>query len=152
MKIKTKLFTIAVILFVLSVVIVGVVFTASNKSSQVLETSRKIDQIVREIFRFNTLMSDYLLHYEDRAQKQLQLEHAIIANLLQNQLFYGPEDQTTFLKITQDYEDLYDGFLQFANIAKSNHLQEALKERFVSQASAKFQSILLTPDFIFLKP
>jgi len=145
MKISTKL-QISIIFSTLAIFLVGgVIFLTFRQTKEVIVKEKLVDTIVQGVFDLNILTNDYLLHRDERPQKQWKSKHKSLTSLLSGLEFRSPEKQSILDNIREDSQAIKTFFSQLlanherGNADREDTLYKHLEQRLVNQLLLKSQ-------------
>ncbi len=148
MKIKSKVWISAILSISLALIVGIILFLTVQKMDKARDRSTVAGEVVKGMAELEILTYDYLLHREERAQKQWQLKHNSVAKHMEGVAFKSLEKQTFLDKIRHNHDSIKGIFTQMttdwekrqglgeAGIAVSQELNERLASRLLMKSQA----------------
>jgi len=116
-----------------------VIFLTFLQMTEIMKQEEAAHKIVKGVFELSILTSDYLLHHENRAEKQWISKHVSLTSLLSEIECQGPLKQSILKNLREHHRRMKPLFFQLCeNYAKRNLLSEStvykqLEARLASQ-------------------
>ncbi len=147
MKIGTRLLIGNLLSIVIALLIGLILVWASGEVNKALERSRVVDGIAQGVLELDMLTSDYMLHHEERAQRQWGLRHDSLAELLNGIEYKRAEERRILEEINKNHESIKRLFVQLVAAYEGRNadadragVYRELEERIVGQLLVKLQA------------
>jgi signal transduction histidine kinase len=107
MKIITRIRWSALLAVVIAASVAAVLLIGMNRVAAAIERNDRAAQSLNSIFELSMLTTDYLVHYEPRAERQWRAKHAELGVTLQNLSVSSAEDQAMLARISANEAEAY---------------------------------------------
>jgi signal transduction histidine kinase len=156
MTIKAKFQITTIIVTGLALIVAVFIFSTNQRLSEIIETNRRAQEIVKGVFELNILTNDYSLSRNQRSRDQWWLRHDSTARLLiEAEASEGSKEQEIIDSLRKDHRSIATTFFQLVTVvgregSEKDIAVQKLEERLVtellvtSQAMVSSASILAT--------
>ena len=149
MKIRTRFVVSASFALCTSLAMVAVVLVTSRHVSDTIDKHRVADEVARGVFDLHVLLNDYLLHHEDRAQRQWQSRYESLGRVVSGAQFTRPKECELLRVIQKEhqrakglFDRLVEAYERRPGSGEKAALSAQLQERLVGQLSMASQAMV----------
>jgi len=107
MRISTRIWLSALLASAISLSVVVVLVAGMRAVETAVDRNDKVAESLNEIFELSMLTTDYLVHYEPRAERQWRDKHAELARVLGSLALLTDADEPLLASIRADNEEAY---------------------------------------------
>ena len=155
MTIKAKFQITTIIVTGLALIVAVFVFSTNQRLSEIIETNRRAQEIVKGVFELNSLTNDYSLSRNQRSRDQWWLRHDSTARLLiEAEAFEGSKEQEIIDSLREDHKGIATTFFQLITVLAREQLEkdiaaiQKLEQRLVTELLVMSQAMVSSASML----
>jgi signal transduction histidine kinase len=148
MTIRAKFQITTIIVTGLALIVAVFVLSANQRLSEIIETNRRAQEIVKGVFELNILTNNYSLSRNQRSRDQWWLRHDSTARLLiEAEAFEGSKEQEIIDSLREDHKSIATTFFQLVTVlgregSEKDIAVQKVEERLVTELLVMSQAMV----------